>query len=96
MVNVLNYASTNITNSAYVTLVTLTDSFAHLCISDTSGQLMKLAIGAAGSEVDFCAFDGNGYPVVIPVTQFVPGTRISIKAISTSASTGYNLTSYLR
>lgn len=96
MVDILDYATTNVTNSAYVTLdASLSSSYGHLCIVDTSTQLMKIATGSAGSEVDLCAFQGNGSPVVIPV-YLIQGVRISVRAINTSATTGYLSVSYLR
>lgn len=93
MLDVLSYTTTNVTTSAYVTLAASTSvSCGHLLIVDTSAQLMKLATGAAGFEVDVCAFQGNGYPVVVPI--YIPaGTRLSLKAISANATSGYNTVS---
>jgi hypothetical protein len=95
MVDELNYSSTNVTISAYVTLDASTSvSVSKISIVDTSTQLMKLAIGTAGSEVDICAFQGNGNPV--PISVYIPaGTRLSLKAISASATSGYNTVSLL-
>ena len=88
------YATTNVTTSAYVTLTTTTASASFLSIVDTSTALMKLAYGPAGHEVDLCAFQGNGNPVFIP-NVFIPiGTRLALKAISGTASTGFNTVIY--
>ncbi len=96
MIATLSYASTNVTSSAYTTLIaSLSTSCGSLIIVDTSTQLMKLAVGPAGSEVDLCVFQGNGYPVSIPNTYLIPGTRLSLKAMSTSATTGFNAVSYI-
>ena len=60
-----------------------------LQIYDTSGQVMKIAKGASGSEVAFPMTiprggnNGDGTPV-----SLTSGTRISIEAASTTASTG--------
>lgn len=93
MVYPLSYAATNVTTGAYVTLIAVTSvSCGTLVIVDTSTQLLKIAVGAAGSEVDLCAFQGNGTPVVVPA--YLPsGVRLSLKAISASATTGFNTVS---
>ncbi len=88
-VNVLAYASTNVGTSSYVTLFASTPiNCRGFEIVDSSGQILKLAYGAAGSEVDFCFTPLSG---VIYVPFFLlAGNRISIKSVSTTASTGYN------
>lgn len=94
-VDTLAYSSTNVTNAAYVTLdASTTVNAASLLIVDTSTQLIKLATGPAGSEVDLCGFDGNGYPILIK--QYIPvGTRLSVRAITTTANTGSLVVSLL-
>lgn len=95
MIDLLSYSTNNVTTSAYVTVdASLSSSASGLIIVDTSTQLMKLAIGAAGSEVDIAVFQGNGYPVQIPNKYIVIGTRIAVKAISGTASSGYLAVSY--
>lgn len=93
-VNVLSYAGTNVTTGAYVTLIASTaKATAHLEITDTSTKILKLAIGAAGDEIDICSVPVSG-TVVVP--YWIPkGTRISIKAIDATATTGYNVLSLL-
>ncbi len=82
-----DYTSVNVTTAAYVTLIASTTSAASLIeVFDSSGQTLKIATGAAASEVDqFIVFPGgNGQiPLAIPA-----GTRISIKALSATASVG--------
>lgn len=91
-VNVNVYASTNVTTGAYVTLFASTPiTTSKLEILDTSGKILKLAVGAAGSEIDLCTVPVSG-TVIVP-TYIVAGTRISIKAIDASATTGYSVVS---
>ncbi len=93
-VNTLAYASTNVTTSSYVQLVAASPmSVAKLQICDTSTKLLKLAIGAASSEVDICTVNISGC-VIVP--YYIPaGTRISIKAVDANATSGYNSLSFI-
>jgi hypothetical protein len=81
------YASTNVTTSAYVELdAALDENSRYAEIFDSSGSLLKLAIGAAGSEVDILDIipGGNGLvPLKLP-----KGARLAIKAVDASATTG--------
>ena len=94
MINTLSYSTTNVTTSAYVQIVASTSlSASQLVIVDTSTQLVKLAIGAAGSQIDLCVFQGNGNPVSVPI--YIPaGSTLWLKAISGSATSGYNTVSF--
>lgn len=93
-VNVHAYASTNVTTSAYVTLVASTPiSSGRLQICDTSTKLLKLAIGEASSEMDIATVQVSGC-VVVPYF-LAPGLRLSIKAIDASATTGYNTVAFI-
>jgi hypothetical protein len=93
----LAYASTNVTTSAYVTFVASTPiPTTKIVVCDTSAVLLKMAIGAAGFEVDLLlnpissCFQFN-------LTQVIPaGTRISLKAISGTASTGFASVSFFQ
>ena len=82
------YVSTNITTGAYVQLVASTTTATNsIEIYDTSGQILYLATGGVGSEVNLLIIPqgGNGLiPVAIPA-----GTRISAKAITATANSGY-------
>jgi hypothetical protein len=82
-----DYSSVNVTTAAYVELIASTGSeINQLEIFDSSGETLKLALGAAASEVDLLLVTpgGNGIiPVNIPA-----GTRVSIKAVSATASVG--------
>lgn len=88
-INVLAYASTNVGTSSYVTLFASTPiNTRGFEIVDTSGQVLKLAYGPAGSEVDFAIVPVSGQ-IYIPFFTDA-GIRISIKSVSASATTGYN------
>jgi hypothetical protein len=82
------YASTNVTTGAYVQLIASTASALNLiCLSNSSGSIIKLATGAAASEVDRVYIPGGGsgcWPVNIAAS-----TRVSIEALDATASTGY-------
>lgn len=82
-----DYSSVNVTTAAYVELIASTGSeINQLEIFDSSGETLKLALGAAASEVDLLLVTpgGNGIiPVNIPA-----GTRVSIRAVSATASVG--------
>lgn len=85
---VLNdYSSTPVTSGSYVQLIASTTSTANeIEIFDSSGQTLYLAVGAAASEVNQLIIvpGGNGrVPLAIP-----SGSRISVKATSTSATSG--------
>lgn len=95
MIDVHSYSSSNVTTAAYVTLdLATSNSTSNLLIVDTSTQLMELAVGAVGSEIPICAFQGNGNSLVVP-TFLKSGVRLSLKAISGSATSGYCAVSYL-
>lgn len=93
-VNVLSYASTNVTTGAYVTLVASSPvSAGRFQVCDTSTKLLKIATGAASSEIDAFTVQVSGC-VIVPY-YFPAGTRFSIKAVDASATTGYNTLSFL-
>lgn len=87
------YSSTPVTTSAYTQLVASTSAaITHLSIFDSSGQAMILATGAAASEVVklYIPPGGGEFDLAIPTS-----TRISIKALTADASSGYNLLNML-
>jgi hypothetical protein len=82
-----DYGSTSVTTSAYVQLkASLAAECQEVEIFDSSGQTLVLATGAAASEVDqiYITPGGNGR---IPL-RIASGTRVSIKAVSATASVG--------
>lgn len=84
----IDYSATPVTSAAYVTLIAATSAaITELEIFDSSGQLMIIAIGAAAAEVDQ-VYDFPGGNGRIPL-EIAAGSRVSIKAASTTASVGY-------
>lgn len=93
-VNVLNYASTNVTSGAAVTLVASSPiSTSRIEVCDTSGQQMIVSSGVSGSAVSLFTVALNGCIVVPLYSQ--PGTQFNIQAVSASAVSGVNLMSFL-
>ena len=86
------YASQNVTTSAYVTITNSTaNPSSQVLDCDTSGQVIKLAKGASGAELDLFAGPVNGC-IIVPVGYLMPiGTRLSLEAVVTSGSTGYSV-----
>lgn len=83
------YASASVTSAAYVTLSASTPaSTSYVQVCDTSGQLVKIAVGSAGNEVDIVTTPINGCSVV--PYYISAGSRLSAKSISVTASTGFN------
>ena len=94
-VNVFSYSSTNVTTSAYVTLVSSTPiAVSKIQICDTSTKLLKIASGSAGNEIDLFTVQISGC-VIIPI-YLIPGLRLSIKAIDANATSGYNTLSFIQ
>lgn len=83
----LNYVSTNVTTGAYVELVASTTSAtSQIEIFDSSGETLEIAVGALASEVAqiYIVPGGNKIvPLLIPA-----GSRVAVKAVSNSATTG--------
>lgn len=83
-----NYASVNVTTSAYVQVTASTTGVINrLYIADTSGSSLILATGGAGAEVDqlYIGPGGNDAPYELAIPA---STRISIKALDTNATSG--------
>lgn len=82
-----DYSSTTVTTSAYTELVSsLSANISEVEIFDSSGEFLYLATGGSGSETNkiIITAGGNGR-IPLAITS---GTRVSIKALSASASTG--------
>ncbi len=90
----ISYVATNVSTGAYVTLISSTaisTSFVEFC--DTSAKIMKLAKGAAGSEVDIATSNVSG---CIQLNYYIPaGTRLSVESATQAATTGYGTVSLL-
>lgn len=90
-----DHTGTNVTTSAYIQLTASTsDTINQLNIFDSSGQALYLAVGPAASEVNqiFITPGGTG-----TIDLLIPsGSRISVKAVSATASVGELLISCLK
>lgn len=85
----LDTSSGNITTSAYrQILAVLTFACSGVEIFNPSGSSIKMAQGAAASEVDlpFTIIPG-GTPGIVPL-EMKAGARISLKAIDTNMTSG--------
>jgi hypothetical protein len=83
----IDYTSTSVTTAAYTQLVASTSAQINkLQIFDSSGQTLVLAVGAAASEVDqiYILPGGQGDTEL----KIASGSRISVKAVSATASVG--------
>lgn len=83
------YTSTNATTGAYTTFIASTIApFSAFFLCDTSGKFIKLATGAAGSEVDLTGAPVSGC-IEVHTDKLIPaGTRISFRALDANATTG--------
>jgi hypothetical protein len=89
-----DYSGTSVTTGAYVQLFALTSAAVKaLQIFDSSGSALVLAIGGSGSEVDslyiFPGGNGDVFGVDIPA-----GSRVSVKAVDTNATSGQLLINF--
>jgi hypothetical protein len=84
----LDYSLSNVTTAAYTQLVASTSAIvSRIEIFDSSGEVMILAVGGAGAEVDqlYIFPGGNGVlDLAIPASS-----RISVKAKTATAIEGY-------
>lgn len=77
----LNFASTNVTNAAYVELIASTAAAAKTVqIFMSSGEPLHLAFGAAASEVDKLYIIPGGNWILS--LQIPIATRLSVKAVN--------------
>jgi hypothetical protein len=83
-----DYTSGNVTTGAWVELIASTAAAINLlCITDTSGQVMELGTGAAASETRVFLI-AQGSSACIPL-RIASGTRLSVRAVTASATSGY-------
>ena len=82
-----NYAVQGATTLAWLQLIASTSAVVFQWdVTDTSGQVLELGVGAAGAEVRFALIPAGGGS---PFEHRLPaGSRISIKAVDADASTG--------
>lgn len=88
-----DYSSTSVTTSAYTTAVaSLTSAVNMVEVFDSSGQAMILAVGAAASEVNqFYILPGGNGQVPLAIAS---GARVSIRALTANATSGYILINF--
>lgn len=88
-----DHIGTPITTAAYVQIVASMAAQANfVSVFDSSGETLVLAIGAGGAEVNQFLIPPGGcdLPFLIPV-----GSRVSLKAITNNATTGYAVVNFL-
>ncbi len=94
-VAIINYATSNVSSTAYTTIsaaAPISTSYLEFC--DTSGKVVTLATGAAGSEHDIATSGVSGC-VVVPY-YVVIGTRMAVSAATpASATTGVGVLSFI-
>lgn len=84
-----DYAVTPVTTGGYIELSAgLADDIKSIEIFDSSGELLTIALGGAGSEVDTLDVQPGGNDDVKGI-DIPAGTRISIKALSANATVGF-------
>lgn len=95
----INAASTNITTSAYVQLLSntaLSVSSSEIDCFNSTTQILVLAIGAPGSEVQqFYLPPASTMPYLAPI-GLPATTRISVEAVSGNATSGLLVCNVLR
>ncbi len=83
-----SYAGGNVTTGTWTQVIATTAAAINLlCITDTSGQAMELGTGANPSETRVFLI-AQGWSGCIP-QRIASGTRISVRAVTATASTGY-------
>ncbi len=90
-----DYSGGAVTSAAWTQIVAATAAEAfYVTIFDSSGYPMYLGLGAAGSEQITILIPPGGIPGQLRL-NIPAGTRLSLKAVSTTASVGeFNITGY--
>lgn len=83
----------SITTSSYTALGATPIDCRMLELTDTTGKIVKVATGAAGSEVDICTCAVSG-TVKVPY-YLAKGTLLSVKAVDAGPSSGNNVVSLI-
>jgi len=85
-----SFAATNVTTAAYVTVVAATSQpCSFLEIFNGGGSILKLAIGAVGSEVDMPFYITPGSSSFLVPIEIPKNVRLSLKAVDANSTTGY-------
>lgn len=84
-------SGTNITNAAYVQLSASTPIYtAKIVIVNNTSSIIRVAVGAAGSEVDLVAVNASSQMTVdLGLNVVAKGSRVSLIALGATASTGF-------
>lgn len=84
----LDYSGTSVTTGAWVQLIASTAS-ASTCVTlfDSSGRTLELGTGAAASETRVLIIPPGGLDGCIPLA-IASGSRVSVRAVSATASSG--------
>jgi hypothetical protein len=81
-----DYSSTSVSDSAYVTLIASTAAACtKITLFDSGGYAMKIATGAAASEVDLFYVPPGGFNGAIEIVV-AAGTRLSVRCLETSTT----------
>lgn len=86
-----NYAGGSVTTGAYTEILSAaanTAASTRLLVFDGSGQVMKIATGALGAEVDQFYISPGGWDAPVEIS-IASGVRVSVRAVSDTASAGY-------
>lgn len=84
----LDTSITNVTSGAYVTLVTTTtNACSGILLQNTGAQPLKLAVGAAASEVDLGVVLPIGNIWLFP-HEIKKGVRLSVRSMNATQSAG--------
>lgn len=78
-----------VTTAAWVQVVAATSQpCSAIEVSNPSNSLLKIAVGGAGSEVELPYYVlPGGSPILLP-WEIAKGSRISLKAVQTTANVG--------
>ena len=88
-------SGTTITSAAYVQLsASLAATASAIEVFNTSSKGIKLALGAAGHEVDFYIIPPSSAGSIVPV-QIALGQALSAKALGADATTGFVVVNFL-
>lgn len=93
---ILDFAVTNVTTAAYVEMVASTNKpCSALEIFNGGGSILKIALGAAASEVDMNYYIlPGGSQIILPI-EIPHSTRISLKAVDTNSMAGSIVLNFL-
>jgi hypothetical protein len=82
------HSSSAVSTSAWTELEDATTlTINRLEIWDSSGETLKLGVGAAGAEQDLCLIPPGGNPGLMDI--LIPqGMRLAVKAVSATTSVG--------